>query len=185
MLFRLQGSSDAPLLVEESHSDMAEGKYRFGALTPGKYLPSVSIEAPFKTGEKQKRFYYPGAPSPGQATEIKIEESESLSGKDIKLPPGHVVRQIEGVVVWSDGRPVKGWATLAGKERLGEQEQRVRLGQRGRGGAVLPSGIRGSRVLATRLCQHIRDEDGVRKRPLGQRGAELESAACQGHDGKG
>jgi hypothetical protein len=121
-LFRLRDSSDAPLLVAEAHSNMAEGKYHFGGLTPGKYLPSVSIEAPFRTGGKQKQFYYPGAASPGQATEIEIEESGSLSGKDIKLPPGYLVRQIEGVMVWSDGRPVKGWATLARKERLGEQE---------------------------------------------------------------
>jgi hypothetical protein len=34
------------------------------------------------------------------------------------------VRQIEGVLVWPDGRPVaKGWAVLAPKERLEEAEK--------------------------------------------------------------
>ena len=164
---------------------MAEGKYRFSTLTPGRYLPSVSIEAPFKTGEKQRRFYYPGAPSPGQATEIKIEESGSLSGKDIKLPPGYVVRQIEGVMVWPDGSPVKGWAALAGRERLGEQEQGFDWDSADKEGRFSVQGF-----VGVEYWLHVSVNTYGMKTASGKdlwesRGAELERAARQGHAGKG
>lgn len=37
-----------------------------------------------------------------------VGESAPVSGKDIRLPKGYVVRRVEGVVVLPDGRPVDG-----------------------------------------------------------------------------
>jgi hypothetical protein len=123
LLFR-RDCTDSPLVAEENSHNFADGKYRFYGLFPGRYLPSVTIEVPSKTGSQQLRFYYPGAVSPSQESDVEFKESGSLTDKDIKLPAGYVVRQIEGVLVWPDGRPVaKGWAVLAPKERLEEAEK--------------------------------------------------------------
>jgi len=123
-LFNVRDPSVAPLLVEKGIFNLAKGKYQFSGLTPGRYLPSVSIETPFKSGEKKVTIYYPGAVNPGQASDLEVGESGTLSDKDIKLPPPYLVRQVEGVLVWPDGRPVaKGWVILAAKESLAEGEK--------------------------------------------------------------
>ncbi|HEX6182380.1 MAG TPA: hypothetical protein VFZ44_00620, partial [Pyrinomonadaceae bacterium] len=49
--------------------------------------------------------------------------SAPSSGRDIRLPKGYVTRRIEGVVVWSDGRPVKdAWVSLRNRERPGDDD---------------------------------------------------------------
>lgn len=124
-LLFLRNSTDSPLVVREDRHDLAEGKYRFSGLTPGRYLPAVTVEAPFKTGREQIRFYYPSTVSPSQANEIEVKESEALTNSDIKLPAGYLVRQIEGVLVWPDGRPVaKAWVGLAAKEISGDEDKK-------------------------------------------------------------
>jgi len=48
-----------------------------------------------------------------QAREISIGENETLDDREIRLPPGYLVRQIEGVLVWPNGEPVSdGWVYL-------------------------------------------------------------------------
>ena len=123
-LFSVRSPSGSPLLVEKGIFNLAEGKYRFYGQTPGRYLPSVTIEAPFKSGDRRVTVYYPSALNPGQASDLEIKESETLSDRHIKLPPPYLVRQVEGVIVWPDGRPaIKGWAVLAAKESLAEGEK--------------------------------------------------------------
>ena len=125
-LYLLRQPHGSPLLTEEGSHDLAEGQYRFHGLLPGRYLPAVTVEAPFRTGGQQLRFYYPGAANSSQAAGIEVTESGSLSAKDIRLPAGYSVRHIEGVLVWPDGRPVakNGWVSLAAKESLGDEDKR-------------------------------------------------------------
>jgi hypothetical protein len=113
----LSRPNDLPLVLrEESNFYTPDGKYQYGGLKPGKYLPSVNLRAPFMSG-KEMRFYYPGAVGLDQATEIAVGEGDSLTDEDIKLPPGYVVRVIEGVLVWPDGTPVEGgWTFIAEAE---------------------------------------------------------------------
>jgi hypothetical protein len=107
--------NDEPLVIEEESYDHREkGEYGFSGLTPGRYLLSVKIRAPFKSRGMRTGFYYPSAVTANQADEIVISESLSLTDIDIKLPAGYLVRQIEGVVVWPDGSPVgDAWVFLA------------------------------------------------------------------------
>lgn len=123
-LLSVRDPRDPPLVVEEAWTDLAEGKYRFTGLTPGAYVPCATVRAPFKTGGQAPRFCHPGAADPGRATPVRVQESGDETGKDIKLPAGYAVRQIEGVLVWPDGRPVaRGWVLLAGKENPGEGDE--------------------------------------------------------------
>lgn len=120
----LLARSSSPLLVkrdEYDHHD--EGKYWFGGLNPGRYLLSVDIRAPFADKSRATTFYYPNASSLNEAREIRIAEEEVLDDREIRLPPGYVVRQIEGVLVWPNGVPVSdGWVTLAALENAGEDD---------------------------------------------------------------
>lgn len=100
-------ASGSPVLVLEERYNLAQGKYSFRGLTPGRYVPAVTVRAPFKTRAEEARCFYPGTPEPAGAAEVEVGESAAASGKDIRLPKGYVVRRIEGVVVWPDGRSVK------------------------------------------------------------------------------
>ncbi|MBV9924620.1 MAG: hypothetical protein JOZ96_06215 [Acidobacteria bacterium] len=123
-LYHFPTRSAPPLLIIKGGVfNVVDWKYQFYGLTPGRYVPSVSIEAPFKSGPRQLRFYYPGTTNPNEAGEVDVRESGSFAGMDVKLPPPYLVREIEGVAVWPDGRPlVKGSVRLAGGERLEEGE---------------------------------------------------------------
>ncbi len=109
-----RNDAGTPPPLEEGSLNLAEGKYRFSGLTPGSYVPSVRIEAPFKAA-KPTRFYYPGVTDPARAGEIAVGEKDRLTGRDIRLPAGYLVRRVEGVLVWADGSPVgdKGWVLLS------------------------------------------------------------------------
>lgn len=110
----LTNGSNPRVIKEDDYDHHSDGKYQFSGLTPGKYLLSVKIRAPFADTNRSSRFYYPHVEDLGQATEITIGERGSLEARDIRLPPGYLVRQIEGVLVWPNGVPVSGgWVFLA------------------------------------------------------------------------
>lgn len=116
-------AAGSPVLVEEKMFDLAEGKYRFHGLTPGRYLPAVTVRLPTAAGPREARFFHPGTGGATRADEVTIDEATASSDRDIKLPEGYVTRGIEGVVVWSDGSPVRGaWVALRGSERPGEDD---------------------------------------------------------------
>jgi hypothetical protein len=118
--------NESPLIIEEESYDYHEkGEYSFSGLTPGRYLLSVKIRAPFKSGNMRKQFYFPSAVSLDKAEEIVTNESLTLNDIDIKLPSGYLVRWIEGVVVWPDGSPVEGaWLFLADMNNPQDTEKR-------------------------------------------------------------
>jgi hypothetical protein len=102
-----------------------DGKYEIHGKTPGNYILAVEVYAPFVSGVKTARTFYPEASSPEKAAVITLGESDELN-LDIKLLPNQVMRQIEGVMVWSDGSPVakNGHVYL---EKLGNSEDKNNL----------------------------------------------------------
>lgn len=82
-----------------------DGKYAISGKTPGRYILVVEVYAPFVSGAKSARTYYPQTGTPEKTEVIVLGESGELN-LDIKLLPGQVIRQVEGVMVWSDGSPV-------------------------------------------------------------------------------
>ena len=102
-----------PLGLEVRESDRPEGKFTFPGLVPGAYLLSVSVKAPFEDKTKGTNFYYPGTENLGQAGRIDVGVDRTIDNKDIRLPPGYLVREIKGVLLWPNGKPVSwGWVRL-------------------------------------------------------------------------
>jgi len=110
--------SPSPSVIERDEFDYHPGgRFQFYGLNPGSYLLAADIRAPFVDNSRSTRFYYPTATAPDQAREISIGENETLDEREIRLPPGYLVRQVEGVLVWPNGEPVSdGWVYLAASE---------------------------------------------------------------------
>ncbi|HEX6185772.1 MAG TPA: hypothetical protein VFZ44_17920, partial [Pyrinomonadaceae bacterium] len=69
-------ASGSPLLVEEERYDLAQGKYRFQGLTPGRYLPAVTVKLPSGEGSsREARFFHPGTAEATRAGEIAVAAS--------------------------------------------------------------------------------------------------------------
>lgn len=102
-----------PLGLEVRESDRREGKFTFPGLVPGPYMISVSVMAPFEDKTKGTYFYYPGTESLAGAGRIDVGVDQTIDNKDIRLPEGYLVREIKGVLVWPNGKPVsRGWVRL-------------------------------------------------------------------------
>lgn len=95
----------APQSFEPVLSQYFDGKFAFCGLTPGRYLLSVSIGAPFEDKTKVKSFYYPNSVSLDKAERIEIGINQKLEGKNIQLPAGYILRRITGVLEFPDGKP--------------------------------------------------------------------------------
>jgi hypothetical protein len=166
----LSRSSDPPLVLREDRNFYTpDGKYQYGGLKPGKYLLSVTVRAPFMP-DKQTLFYYPGAASLDQAAEIAVGESSPLTGRDIKLPSGYVVRVIEGVLVWSDGSPVEnGWAFLAEAENSEDDENKYDWVTPAKDGRFSLQGFGGAEywVHASVFTSGMKDSSGKNLRDKG------------------
>lgn len=103
----------APLGLEVRESDRLEGKFTFPGLIPGQYLLSVSVMAPFEDKTKRTYFYYPGTENLAQTERVDVGLDQTITNKDIRLPPGYLVREIKGVLVWPNGKSVSwGWVRL-------------------------------------------------------------------------
>ena len=122
--------SPSPLLIRRDDYDHhAEGKFQFNGLNPGRYLLCADIRAPFTDKTKATTFYHTSADSVDQAREISIGENETLESRDIQLPPGYVVRRIEGILVWPNGVPVSGgWVFLSASNEPTEDEKAFDVG---------------------------------------------------------
>jgi hypothetical protein len=70
-------------------------------------------------------FYYPNTTELDQARQISIGENETVDEREIRLPPGYVVRQIEGVLVWPNGVPVShGWVCLTRSKASSDDDKK-------------------------------------------------------------
>lgn len=94
-----------------------DGKYEMRLVKPGRYLLGVRIfGSAGATYVPFPRTYHPGVSDESRATIFTITEGQKINAMDLILPPRLVERTLNGVVVWPDGRPVKG-AVVWLKER--------------------------------------------------------------------
>jgi hypothetical protein len=83
-----------------------EGKYHFKEIPPGRYYLGINLDEQPRGDSPYPRTYFPGILDRDKATVIVLGEGEKVTGYNIQLPPALAVTTIEGVFVWSDGRPV-------------------------------------------------------------------------------
>lgn len=83
-----------------------QGKYEIQGTTPGRYVLAAEVYAPFLSGQNSRRTYCPQATDRADALTINLGETDKLQ-IDLKLSSNLKVGWVKGVMVWSDGRPVK------------------------------------------------------------------------------
>lgn len=81
-----------------------DGAFEVEGAPPGHYVLYIETHSPDQQTET-KRYYYPGTFEREKATTIRVGLGERVEGLEFILPPGTVVRTIEGVVVWKDSTP--------------------------------------------------------------------------------
>jgi hypothetical protein len=97
-----------------------EGTYQFKELLPGRYHLGINLRDEPRSDFPFSRTYYPGVSEKDKATVLVIRDGENLTGYDLVLPTAIPTRQIEGIFVWSDGRPV-----TKGRISLTDSDDRV------------------------------------------------------------
>jgi hypothetical protein len=86
-----------------------DGYFEFTIVPPGEYwLGYHLLNSGMQEGMPYARTYLPGVPTRALAATVKVKEGEQVSGLTLQLPLPLVPRTVNGVVVSTDGQPVKG-----------------------------------------------------------------------------
>jgi len=83
-----------------------QGNYEFKEISPGRYYLGINLREEPRGEFPYPRTYFPGVADQGKATIIVLVDGQKQAGYDVILPPRIEVRGVEGVFLWSDGRPV-------------------------------------------------------------------------------
>ena len=84
----------------------ADGRFEFKAVPPGDYFLGFRILMSQNEMSPYPRTYYPGVPLRTQATVISVREDAGVKDLEMRMPPALETYEVEGTVVWPDGRPV-------------------------------------------------------------------------------
>ena len=113
----------------------ADGGFEFQQVPPGNYWLGVRLFSS-SGGETTPypRTYYPGVPSRATAAVISVREGEGVRDLELRLPPRLTEREVEGFVVWADGRPAPGVNIYLSLQEEGEitGSRSLRADERGR-----------------------------------------------------
>lgn len=103
----------------------AEGRYKFSALPPGRYLLGVRLVPPARRDDPAAAFprtYYPGVARADEADVLELKAGEELAGRDLLLPPRLAESVIRVRVVWDDGAPVPNAHVLYRETTYGDNQ---------------------------------------------------------------
>jgi hypothetical protein len=85
------------------------GQFEFKMVAPGDYwLGYHLLNSPLQEGQSYARTYLPGVTSRALATIVHVKEGELIERLTLNLLAPLSQRTVNGVIVWSDGQPVKG-----------------------------------------------------------------------------
>lgn len=99
---------------EDAGSDSPKGKVRFTKsdgsyelpdVPPGKYVLGVNLIGSSNPHCPRERTYYLNPKNSLHAGYVELKPREVLEDYDIQLARGGVEREIDGIVVWPDGKP--------------------------------------------------------------------------------
>lgn len=101
-----------------------DGYFEFKVVPPGEYWVGYHL---LNSGSQESfpyaRTYLPGVPTKAMATVVTVKEGEKLSGLTLQLPPALVQRTVNGVVISTDGQPVKGASVYVSLTEEGEMSR--------------------------------------------------------------
>lgn len=82
-----------------------DGTYAFKLVPPGRYILTIRFDGMTSQKRPFPEMYYPGVTDKAQAKIITIDEGGHLDKYDLEMPPLPLEYDIEGVVIYADGRP--------------------------------------------------------------------------------
>lgn len=82
-----------------------QGRYELREIPPGEYIIVVNYDGKISSDEPFPTTYYPGVSDKEQAAVLYIADSERLKDIDIRIPSQKARNLIQGVLLYSDGRP--------------------------------------------------------------------------------
>lgn len=85
-LIPLSKIKDEKLPFKKEDDYHTDGIFRYGGITPGKYVISVVLYTKVKDSVEKRRFFYPQTESIGEAKIFEFGETTKLTGLEIKLP---------------------------------------------------------------------------------------------------
>lgn len=96
--------NEFPRAIELAETD-SFGEYKLHSLTAGDYYIGISLSRSPRPEAPYTRWFYPGTEEPESATLVRVADRPEAQTIDLRLPPRQRARQINGVVLWSDGAP--------------------------------------------------------------------------------
>jgi protocatechuate 3,4-dioxygenase beta subunit len=156
----------------------ADGYFEFTTVPPGEYwLGYHLLNSELQEGMPYARTYLPGVPTKALAATVTVKEGERLAGLTLQLPPPLAPRTVNGVVVSTDGQPVKGASVYVSLTEEGEMSSfsSVQTDENGRFALKLFEGLQ-YKVSAYEESGALRAQSGYIDIPmnLGDEGLKLE-----------
>ncbi len=102
------------IAVDDMFTESPKGKWRFtnsaglyslDDVPPGNYLLGINLIAAQNAQCPRTRTYYPSGSDPSQATVVMLTEGRQLKDVDVRMMSGPPEVELEGFVVWPNGRP--------------------------------------------------------------------------------
>jgi len=91
---------------DAAYSD-EEGRYAFKFIPPGRYILSIRFDGMTGQNRPFPNMFYPGVGEKSQAKVFAISEGQVID-YDLEVPPLPQEFDVQGKVVWSNGRPAVG-----------------------------------------------------------------------------
>jgi hypothetical protein len=85
-----------------------DGRYEMKEIPPGEYLIVLNREGKISSDEPFPTAYFPGVFEKDKATVLAITQSANLEDYDIHIPSQENRKTLQGVLQFSDGKPVAG-----------------------------------------------------------------------------
>lgn len=85
-----------------------DGRYELKEIPPGEYLIVLNREGKISSDEPFPTAYFPGVFEKDKATVLAITQSANLEDYDIHIPSQENRKILQGVLQYSDGKPVAG-----------------------------------------------------------------------------
>lgn len=83
-----------------------QGRYELDEIPPGEYLIVLNSEGKISSNEPFPTAYFPGVFEKNKATVLAITDGSNLEDYDIHIPSQEKRRTLQGVFLFSDGKPV-------------------------------------------------------------------------------
>ena len=92
---------------EAAYAD-EEGRYAFKFIPPGRYILLIRFDGMTSQNRPFPTMYYPGVSEKSEAKVFTISEGQILNNYDLEVPPLPQEFEVQGKVLWSNGKPAVG-----------------------------------------------------------------------------